>query len=101
MDYIIIYFNKYIDCLKVGDALVPLFRTVSVSGGKVMVMRTFNNKQYVELHRKQFNTVNVLTIDDTGSVVPFQREKTVLTVHLKQQKSAYFESRNDEGHILL
>ena len=85
-------FIKNNNLLKVGDALVPLLRTVSASGGKegMMVTRTFNNIQYVKLHRKQFNTVNVLITDDTGRVVPFQRGKTVLTVHLRQQKPAYF-----------
>jgi hypothetical protein len=55
-------FVKNYNLLKVGDALVPLLRTVSASGGKegMMVTRTFNNIQYVKLHRKQFNTVNVL-----------------------------------------
>jgi hypothetical protein len=38
-----------ISLLKVGDALVPLLRTVSVAGGKerLMVMRLFNNIPYV------------------------------------------------------
>lgn len=71
---------------------MPLLRTVSLSGGKegMMVTKTFNNIQYMRVHRKQFSTLEILITDDTGKKVAFQRGKTLVTLHFRQQKPAYF-----------
>jgi len=66
-------------------------RTVNIGGKEgLTINRIYQNVQYVPLHRKQFDTVEIDIRDDTGRRVPFERGKVVVTLHFRQRKPAYF-----------
>ena len=71
---------------------MPLLRVVSLSGAKegAMVTKTFNNIHYVKLHKKLFSEIQINLRDDTGKLVSFSRGKSLVTLHFKQLKPAYF-----------
>ena len=70
----------------VGDAYVPLLRTVPVSGksGDVLV-RTFDNIHYVPLSRSTFQNVEIHITDDTGLQVPFQQGRVIVKLHFRRK----------------
>ena len=80
----------YLDILKpriVGDCLVPLLRIVPVEGDEDdTITRTYENVHYVSVQRKSFRTVEVYIRDDTGAPVPFERGKSVLTLHFRRKR---------------
>ena len=75
----------------VGDFKVPLLRTVNIDGREgLIVSRIYQNIQYVPLHRKQFDTIEIDIRDDVGRKVPFERGKVIVTLHFRLRKPAYF-----------
>ena len=75
----------------VGDVKVPLLRTVNIVGKEgITVSRIYQNIQYVPIHRKQFDTIEIDIRDDTGRKVPFERGKVIVTLHFRLTKPAYF-----------
>jgi len=74
-----------------GDAKVPLLRTVNITGKEnLTISRIYQNVQYVPVHRKQFDTIELDIRDDTGRKVPFERGKVVITLHFRLRKPSYF-----------
>jgi len=74
-----------------GDTKVPLLRTVNISGKEnLTVGRVYQNVQYIPVHRKQFDTIELDIRDDTGRKVPFERGKVVITLHFRLKKPSYF-----------
>jgi len=73
----------------VGDAMVPLLRTVPLvnKAGEDMVYRIYEKPHYVPLSRFQFDTMEILLTTDSGKKVPFQKGKSVVTLHFRQQRS--------------
>ena len=75
----------------VGDANVPLLRTVPIEGKMDdVVTRTYTNMQYIKFQRKSFEEVEILLRDDTGNPVPFERGKVLATLHFGQKNIFYF-----------
>ena len=74
----------------VGNASVPLLRTIAVSGksGDV-ITETFNNIQYVPVQTKSFEHIEILLRTDTGDPVPFERGKVIATLYFR--KLSYFD----------
>ena len=70
----------------VGDANVPLLRTVAVSGknGDV-VAHSFDNIHYVTLNRSTFQEVEIHITDDTGILVPFQQGRVIVKLHFRRK----------------
>ena len=70
----------------VGDANVPLLRTVPVSGknGDVVV-HSFDNVHYTGLSRSTFQEVEVHITDDTGKKVPFEHGRVIVKLHFKRK----------------
>lgn len=70
----------------VGDANVPLLRTVPVSGknGDV-VANSFDNVHYVPLSRSTFQDIEVHITDDTGLRVPFEQGRVIVKLHFKKK----------------
>ena len=65
----------------VGDAQVPLLRIVPVEGRDgEMITRVFDPIQYCLLLQR-FQTVEIDIRDDTGTIVPFERGRVVVTLH--------------------
>ena len=80
-----------IDPTVVGDFKVPLLRSVNIDGRKgLIVSRIYQNIQYVPLHRKQFDTIEIDIRDDVGRKVPFERGKVIVTLYFRLRKPAYF-----------
>ena len=76
----------------VGDAQVPLLGIVPVEGrdGEI-ITRVFDPIQYCSLLQRRFQTVEIDIRDDTGSTVPFERGRVVLTFHCRKRKEFSLE----------
>jgi hypothetical protein len=76
----------------VGDAQVPLLRIVPVEGRDgEMISRVFDPIQYCPLLQRRFQTVEIDIRDDTGSLVPFERGRVVVTLHCRKRKEFSLE----------
>jgi hypothetical protein len=76
----------------VGDAQVPLSRIVPVEGRDgEMISRVFDPIQYCPLLQRPFQTVEIYIRDDTGSIVPFERGRVVVTLHCRKRKKFSLE----------
>ena len=70
----------------VGDANVPLLRTVTVAGknGEV-IAKSFDNVHYVGLGRSTFQDIQVHITDDTGLRVPFEQGRVIVKLHFRRK----------------
>lgn len=76
-----------LDPVIVGDALVPLLRTVQVPkrqkfGEQIVV--TYEKPHYIPLAHTDFDSIEVKIADDNGRLIPFKFGRTILTLHFKQ-----------------
>jgi hypothetical protein len=77
----------------VGDAQVPLLGIVPVEGRDgEMITRVLDPIQYCSLLQRRFQTVDIDIRDDTGSIVPFERGRVVVTLHCRKRKEFSLES---------
>ena len=73
----------------VGNTMVPLLRTIPVSGNSGdVITKTFTNIQYVPVQTKSFEDIEILLRTDTGDPVPFERGKVIATLYFRKQ--SYF-----------
>lgn len=90
------FYSMYVYCdvlehVPVGDARVPLLRIVDVSGKSgETVHRIYDKMQYVPLQKKMFDSIEIDIRNDSGTPVPFEFGKVVLTLHFRMSKSPYF-----------
>ena len=76
----------------VGDAQVPLLRIVPLEGrDEEMITRVFDLIQYCPLLQRRFQIVEIDIRDDTGSIVPFERGRVVVTLHCRKRKEFSLE----------
>ena len=70
----------------VGDANVPLVRTLAVKGdiGDV-VDHAFDNIHYMGLSRSTFQEIHIHITDDTGKEVPFDYGRVIVKLHFRQK----------------
>ena len=74
----------------VGNTMVPLLRTIPVSGNSgYVIMKTFTNIQYVPVQTKSFEDIEILLRTDTGDPVPFEHGKVIATLYFRKQ--SYFD----------
>ena len=74
----------------VGNTMVPLLRTIPVSGNPGdVITKTFTNIQYVPVQTKSFEDIEILLRADTGDPVPFERGKVIATLYFRKQ--SYFD----------
>ncbi len=80
----------YCDLLEpriVGDAQVPLLRIVPIEGTQgQMITKTYENIQYVPVLKKNFRTVELYIMTDTGELVSFNPGKLVVTLHFRRKR---------------
>jgi len=78
----------YCDVLKhivVGDIMAPLLRVVNMEGTKGVAMHQIMNPPlYVPLHKKNFDTIEINIMTDTGKPVPFTDGKSVVVLEFKR-----------------
>lgn len=82
-------FFVYCDILDyqlVGDANVPLLRSIAVSGksGEV-IANSFDNIHYVGLSRSTFQDIHIHITDDTGVRVPFEQGRVIVKLHFRRK----------------
>lgn len=71
----------------VGDALVPLLRTVpTMDKDKPITFRTYDKPHYLPVSRLQFDTVEILLTTDSGDKVPFTAGRAVVTLHFRRKR---------------
>jgi hypothetical protein len=76
----------------VGNSQVPLLSIVPVEGRDgEMITRVFDLIQYCPLLQRRFQTVVIDIRDDTGSIVPFERGRVVVTLHCRKRKEFSLE----------
>ena len=74
----------------VGNTMVPLLRTIPVTGNSGdVITKTFTNIQYVPVQTKSFEDIEILLRTDTGDPVPFERGKAIATLYFRKQN--YFD----------
>ena len=65
--YSLLVYCNVVEPTVVGAFKVPLLRTVNIDGREgLTVSRIYQNIQYVPLHRKQFDTIEIDIKDDVG-----------------------------------
>ena len=70
----------------VGDAYVPLLRSIPVQGKNGEVMsHSFDNIHYLPLSRSTFQDVHIHISDDTGKKVPFMYGRVIVKLHLRRK----------------
>jgi len=82
-----------IEHVTVGDVRVPLLRTFGIEKKKNstdVVHRTFSNLVYVPVQKKQFDTIEINIMTDTGEAVPFAPGKSVVLLHFRRSSNPYF-----------
>jgi hypothetical protein len=80
-----------IEHVTVGDVRVPLLRTFGMEKStNDVVHRTFPNLVYVPLQKKQFDSVEMNIMNDTGETMPFASGKSVVLLHFRRSSNPYF-----------
>ena len=52
--------------------------------------RTFSNLVYVPVQKKQFDTIEVNIMTDTGEPMPFAPGKSTVLLHFRRSSNPYF-----------
>ena len=80
-----------IEPVVVGDTKVPLLRTVIIDGSaNQLINHIYTTPIYVPLQRKNFSTVEINIMSDTGEPVPFVSGKSLVVLHFRRTISPYF-----------
>jgi hypothetical protein len=86
LNYLYVYF-PLVEPRMAGDVQVPLLRIVPAEGNDgEMITRVFDPMQYCPMLQRRFQTVEIYIRDDTGSLVPFERGRVVVTLHCRKRK---------------
>ena len=71
----------------VGDAVVPLLRTLPpVDKSKETMHYLFEKPHYMSLSRFQFDTVEILLTSDRGEPISFDSGHTIATLHFRRKR---------------
>ena len=80
-----------IEPVVVGDTKVPLLRTVIIDGNtNQLINHIYNTPIYTPLQRKNFGTVEINIMTDTGEPVPFISGKSLVVLHFRRASNPYF-----------
>ena len=73
----------------VGDALVPLIRSVPAFHKDEFVHVIYEKPHYIPLSRFQFSSLEIILADNMGREILFKRGYTVITLHIRRRKPDY------------
>jgi hypothetical protein len=92
--YSIFVYCDIVEHVPVGDTSAPLMRALNVKRkyGDV-IHRAFDTPMYLPVQKKQFDTIEVNIMTDTGQPVPFEVGKSLVTLHFKRSSNPYFLPR--------
>jgi hypothetical protein len=80
-----------IEHVTVGDVRAPLLRTFGMEKSlNDVVQRNFPNLVYVPIQKKQFDTIEINIMTDTGEPMPFASGKSVVLLHFRRSSNPYF-----------
>jgi hypothetical protein len=80
-----------IEHVTVGDVRAPLLRTFGMEkSSSDVVHRNFPNLVYVPVQKKQFDTIEINIMTDTGEPMPFASGKSVVILHFRRSSNPYF-----------
>jgi len=75
----------------VGDVRAPLLRTFGMEkSSNDVVHRNFPNLVYVPIQKKQFDTIDINIMTDTGEPMPFASGKSTVLLHFRRSSNPYF-----------
>ena len=80
-------YSDLVECQRVGDAYVPLLRTLTVPVKPVgeLVTETFHNVHYCGVERGTFESVEIQLVDRLGINIPFQTGDVIVKLHFKHK----------------
>lgn len=80
-------YSDLVERQRVGDAYVPLLRTltVPVKPAGELVTETFHNVHYCGVERGTFETVEIQLVDHLGINIPFQTGDVIVKLHFKRK----------------
>ena len=82
----IFVYSDLVQSRPVGDAVVPLLRTLPpVDKAKETVHYLFEKPHYMSLARYQFDTVELLLTSDKGEPISFENGHTIATLHFRRK----------------
>jgi len=80
-----------IEHVTVGDVRAPLLRTFDmVKCSNDIVHRHFTNLVYVPVQKKQFDSIEINIMRDTGESMPFDSGKSLVLLHFRRSSNPYF-----------
>jgi len=80
-----------IEHVTVGDVRAPLLRTFGMEKtSNDVVHRMFPNLVYVPIQKKQFDSIEINIMTDTGDAMPFASGKSVVLLHFRRCSNPYF-----------
>ena len=84
---VIYIYCDLIERQRVGDAYVPLLRTLTVpiKPDDELVTETFHNVHYTGIERGTFETVEIQLVDHLGINIPFQTGDVIVKLHFKHK----------------
>ena len=84
---VIYVYSDLVERQRVGDAYVPLLRTltVPVKPAGELVTETFHNIHYCGVERGTFETVEIQLVDHLGINIPFQTGDVIVKLHFKRK----------------
>ena len=86
LNSIYVYSNVIEDCV-VGNAVVPLLRTVLVSGNYGdLVQKIFIHPHYLPISQNRINDIEISLRDDQGSLIPFEFGKVLIKLHFRKKR---------------
>ena len=82
----IFVYSDLVQSRPVGDAVVPLLRTLPpVDKSKETIHYLFEKPHYMPLARYQFDTVELLLTSDRGEPISFENGHTIATLHFRRK----------------
>jgi len=81
-----------LEAVPVGDAIMPLLRIVNMSERRdhANTHQSMKKVLFMPVHKKHFDTIEILMLDDTGSVVLFEDGKSVVVLEFTRAMHPYF-----------
>ena len=81
-----------IEHVTVGDVRAPLLRTFDMvkTSNDIVHRHHFTNLVYVPVQKKQFDSIEINIMRDTGEPMPFDAGKSLVLLHFRRSSNPYF-----------
>jgi len=83
-----------IEHVTVGDVRAPLLRSFAMEkSSNELVHRNFTNLIYVPVQKKQFDTIEINIMSDTGDPMPFAIGKSLVLLHFRRSNPYFLQQK--------